>query len=79
MRLARLTAFLLHKGKQIWKEYAKSLLIKVNACQLLEKEISMKMKREECSFIIISSSTDAWQQIEERYKLTRRMLKIIAR
>jgi len=39
----------------------RSLSIKVNACQLLGKEISVRMKREEYVFIIISSSIEAQQ------------------
>ncbi|RLG58447.1 radical SAM protein, partial [Candidatus Geothermarchaeota archaeon] len=67
------------RGSKYGRNMQKSLSVKVNACRLLEKEISVRMKREEYGFIIISSSTEAWQRIEEKYKLTRRMLKIIAR
>ena len=53
------------------------LSVKINACQLLEKELQRRARKGEYGFISISSSTEPWQPIEEKYKLTRKMLQII--
>jgi len=57
----------------------KVLSVRVNACQLLEKELLRRARKGEHGFIAISSSTEAWQPIEEKYQLTRKLLKIILR
>ncbi len=57
----------------------KGLAAKVNAPTLLEKELLKRAKRKEYGFIALSSATEPWMYIEERYGLTRRCLEVIAR
>jgi DNA repair photolyase len=56
---------------------AKTLSIKINASEILEKELSRRAKKGEYGIIAISSSTEPYLKIEERVKLTRKLLEII--
>jgi len=65
------------RGSRYGENMQKVLSVKVNACQLLEKELVRRARKGEHGFIAISSATEAWQPIEEKYKLTRKLLQII--
>lgn len=64
-------------GKKIndWGEY---VYAKVNAPQLLKKEVIKLKNKGVNKEILISSVTDPYQGIEAKYKLTRQCLKILA-
>lgn len=53
--------------------------IKINAPEILEKEIRIRARKREYGFIVISSSTEPYMPIEKDYKITRKLLKIIAK
>ena len=65
------------RGSKYGENMQKTLSVKINACQLLEKELQRRARKAEHGFIIFSSSTEAWQPIDEKYKLTRRLLQIV--
>ena len=48
-------------------EKGKELAVKINAPTLLEKELFRRAKRKEYGFIALSSSTEPWQPVEEKY------------
>lgn len=50
--------------------------IKINAPEVLEKELSHKPKR---GIVLLGSVTDAYQPIEKKYKITRAILEILLR
>ncbi|RJS84699.1 radical SAM protein [Candidatus Bathyarchaeota archaeon] len=54
------------------------VLVKVNAPELLSKELRRRAAKEEFGFIALGSSTEPWMPIEEKYYLTRRCLSVIA-
>ena len=56
---------------------AKSLSVKVNAPELLEKQLKRREKREEYGIIALASSTEPYLPIEEKTGLTRKLLGII--
>lgn len=56
---------------------AKNLSVKTNAPELLEKQLSRRAKREEYGIIALASATEAYMPIEEKTKLTRKLLDII--
>lgn len=58
--------------KQIWGEY---LGIKINAVELLEKEIVNAQK----GVVMLSSVTDPYQPMEKKYELTKKCLEILLR
>ncbi len=55
------------------------IAVKVNAPTLLRRELLRRARRGEYGFIALSSATEPWMRIEERYGLTRKCLGIIAR
>lgn len=56
---------------------AKTLSVKINAPELLEKQLSRRAKREEYGIIALASATEPYMGIEEKTKLTRKLLGII--
>jgi len=64
-------------GSKYGENLAENLSIKVNACELFEKQLSRRAKNGEHGLIALSSSTDPYQPIEEKFKLTRKLLEII--
>jgi len=67
------------RGSKYGKNMGKELAVKVNAPSLLERELLKRAKKKEFGFIALSSSTEPWQPIEEKYKLTRKCLDVISR
>jgi len=55
------------------------LVVKVNMPTLLERELRRKARRKEFGFIAPSSATKPWMYIEEKYRVARRCLEVIAR
>ena len=58
---------------------SKKLMAKINAPQLLDKELARLSRRGRYGFIALSSATEAWMHIEGKYMLTRKCLGIIAK
>ena len=65
------------RGSRYGENMAKTLSAKINAPELLEKQLSRRAKRGEYGIIALSSSTEPYMPIEEKLKLTRRLLEII--
>ena len=65
------------RGSKYGENMAKTLSAKINAPELLEKQLSRRAKRGEYGIIALSSSTEPYMPIEEKLKLTRRLLEII--
>jgi DNA repair photolyase len=54
------------------------LSIKRNAVEVLEKQLGNRAKKGQFGFIVLSSATDPYLQIEKELQLTRQLLKVIA-
>ncbi|MCD6458404.1 MAG: hypothetical protein J7K82_06090 [Thermoproteales archaeon] len=67
------------RGSKYRENMAGQLSVKVNAPQLLEKEIRRRALKREYGFIALSSSTEPWQPIEAEYRITRKCLEIISK
>lgn len=65
------------RGSKYGENISKALSVKVNAPELLEKQLKRREKADEYGIILLSSSTEAYSPIEEKLKLTRRLLEII--
>ena len=65
------------RGGKYGENMAKSLSVKVNAPELLEKQLKRRAKREEYGIIAFASSTEPYLPIEEKTGLTRKLLEII--
>jgi len=66
------------RGSKYGENMGKCLAVKINAPTLLRKELLRRAKRKEYGFIALSSSTEPWMNIEEKYRLTRKCLQVIA-
>jgi len=66
------------RGSKYGTHLAKTLSAKVNAPELLEKELARRAKKKEYG-IICFASQEAYLPIEKEYKITRKMLEIILR
>ena len=58
------------KHKEPWGDWVD---VKINAPQILEKEVKTKLKGR----VYLSSVTDPYQPLEKKYQLTRKILKIL--
>ncbi len=67
------------RGSKYGQNMGKELAVKINAPKLLERALRRRARKKEYGFIALSSSTEAWQPIEEEYKITRQCLEIISR
>ncbi len=66
------------KGSVYGRYAGGELRVKVNAPFLLEKELRFRARRREYGFIALSSSTEPWQKVEDKLKVTRRCLEVIS-
>lgn len=65
------------RGSKYGENMAKAFSVKINAPELLEKQLSRRAKKKEYGIIALSSATEPYMAIEEKLKLTRRLLEII--
>lgn len=65
------------RGSKYVVNMEKALTVKVNAPEILWKQLRKRGKMKEYGFISLSSSTEPYMPIEQKLKLTRRLLQII--
>ncbi len=65
------------RGSKYGEHMEKKLAVKVNAVDLLKKELARRAKKEQYGIIVLSSATDPYLKIEEEIGLTRQLLKVI--
>ncbi|UBM59423.1 radical SAM protein [Marinilongibacter aquaticus] len=65
------------RGSKYGENLAHSLSVKVNALEILEKQLALRAKKGQYGFIVLSSATDPYLHIEKEYRLTRQALEII--
>jgi len=67
------------RGSRYGENMTKSLSAKVNAVELLEKQLFRRARKKEYGIIMMSSSTEPYMHVERKLELTRRLLKTILR
>jgi DNA repair photolyase len=65
------------RGSKYGENLTRTLSAKINSPELLEKQLSERARKKEYGIIALSSSTEPYMPIEEKLKLTRRLLEII--
>lgn len=65
------------RGSKYGTNLESSLSVKINALEILDKQLASRAKKGQYGFIVLSSATDPYLQIEEKYQLTRQALEII--
>jgi DNA repair photolyase len=67
------------RGSKYGLNLEESLSVKVNAIELLDKQLALRAKKGQYGYIVMSSATDPYLQIEKKYELTRKALEVIAK
>ncbi len=65
------------KGSKYGENMANTFSVKINAPEILEKQLLRRAKKQEYGIIALSTATEPYMPIEEKLKLTRKLLKII--
>jgi len=65
------------RGSKYGENIAETLSVKINAPELLEKQLSRRARKREYGIIALSSATEPYMSIEKKLKLTRKLLEII--
>lgn len=64
------------RGSKYGENLAKSLSIKINALELLDRQMYNRAKKNEQAFVVIASATDPYLPAEEEYQITRGALEL---
>jgi DNA repair photolyase len=67
------------RGSKYGTNLETSLSVKTNAIMLLDKQLASRAKKNQYGFIVLSSATDPYLQLEKEYQLTRQALEVIAK
>lgn len=65
------------RGSKYGTNLAENISIKSNAIEVLDRQLFHRAKKEQYGIIVLSSATDPYLNLEEKYQLTRDALKII--
>ncbi len=65
------------RGSKYGTNLRKSLSVKTNAIEILDRQLANRARKNEHGFIGVSSATDPYLKIERKYELTRKVLKTI--
>ena len=65
------------RGSKYGINLAESLAAKTNAIEILDRQLANRAKKNQYGIIVLSSATDPYLQIEEKYQLTRQALEVI--
>lgn len=67
------------RGSKYGANLETSLSAKINAIEILDRQLYNRAKKEQYGIIVLSSATDPYLQIEKKYELTRQALELIAK
>lgn len=67
------------RGSKYGTNLEQSLSVKTNAIEILDRQLFNRAKKNQYGIIVLSSATDPYLQVEEKYQLTRRALEVIAK
>lgn len=65
------------RGSRYGEHMEEKLSVKINALEILEKQLANRAKKQQYGIIVMSSATDPYLQIERELRLTRKMLELI--
>ena len=65
------------RGSKYGVNLQESLSVKENAIEVLDKQLTSRVKKKQYGIIALSSATDPYLQIEQKYHLTRDALEVI--
>lgn len=65
------------RGSKYGTNLEKSLSVKTNALEILDRQLFNRAKKHEQGFIVISSSTDPYLPVEKEYEITKGALELV--
>lgn len=65
------------RGSKYGEHMEEKTSIKINAVELLDKQLTLRAKKGQYGFIVMSSATDPYLQFEKEQKITRQILEVI--
>src|SRR5436190_12797558 len=65
------------RGSKYGENMEEGLAIKANSPDVVEKQLSLRAKKNQYGLVTVGSGTDAYIQHEEKYRLTEGMLKLL--
>ena len=65
------------RGSKYGEHMEEKLSVKANALDVLERQLKSRAKKGQYGFIVLSSATDPYLQVEKDLQLTRRILEVI--
>src|SRR5215471_10260601 len=65
------------RGSKYGINMEERLFVKINAAELLEKQLRNKARKGQYGIIVLSSATDPYLQFEKDYRLTQNILEVI--
>ena len=65
------------RGSKYGKNMTETISVKVNAPEVLQRQLRRRALRREYGIIALSTSTEPYMQIERKYEITRKLLEII--
>ncbi len=65
------------RGSKYGQNLAETISVKTNALEILEKQLHLRAQKQQFGFIVLSSATDPYQDIDKKHQLTRDALALI--
>ncbi|MDR8390819.1 hypothetical protein NC796_06710 [Aliifodinibius sp. S!AR15-10] len=65
------------RGSKYGENLEKSLSVKTNAIELLDKQLANRAKKNQYGIIVVSSATDPYLRVDKDYEMTRKALQVI--
>jgi DNA repair photolyase len=65
------------RGSKYGENMDEGLAVKINALEVLEKQLALRVKKNQYGIVAVGSGTDAYIHHEEKYQLTRGMLQLL--
>lgn len=64
------------RGSKYGVNMAERLSVKINAPEILEKQLQYRVKKNQYGFIVLSSATDPYMPVDEKYEMTQKFLQL---
>jgi DNA repair photolyase len=65
------------RGSKYGENMADTLSVKINAPEILDRQLAFRAKKNQFGIIALASATDPYLGVEEKYRITEGMLKVI--
>lgn len=64
------------RGSKYGENMEDKLSVKINAPEVLEKQLQFRVKKQQYGFVVLSSATDAYMPVDAKYGMTKKFLEL---